>query len=141
MPSCLLLRLSKNSKSVYSLHSQVIETEDEKGNSILIGYAYIKNFPFILMLIKRTGEIMKGWCALRNKMVLILLTSTFFIIVILAVPTYMVNKIYDAEQTKVRALQKMENTSRLASIVSLAAGVAHEINNPLAIISENVEYL
>jgi signal transduction histidine kinase len=126
----------------YSPHSQVIEAKDKNGNSILIGYAYIKNSPFILMLIKRTDEIMKGWYALRNKMVFILGVNAFLIIiVILAVPTYMVNKIYDAEQTRVRALQRIEHTSRLASIGSLAAGVAHEINNPLAIISENVGYL
>ncbi|MFC1885273.1 ATP-binding protein [Thermodesulfobacteriota bacterium] len=126
----------------YSTRSQVIEANDRIGNSILIGYAYIKNSPFILMLIKRTDEIMKGWYALRNKMVLILSVSgLFIIIVILAIPTYMVNKIYDAEQTRVRALQRIEHTSRLASIGSLAAGVAHEINNPLAIISENVGYL
>jgi signal transduction histidine kinase len=34
-------------------------------------------------------------------------------------------------------MEQMERTSRLASIGRLAAGVAHEINNPLAIISES----
>lgn len=126
----------------YSLHSQVLEAKDKNGHSILMGYAYIKNSPFILMLIKRTDEIMKGWHSLRNKMVLLFCGSSLVIlIVILAVSTYMVNKIHDVEKTRVLSLQRIEHTSRLASIGSLAAGVAHEINNPLAIINENVGLL
>jgi two-component system NtrC family sensor kinase len=51
----------------------------------------------------------------------------------------------DAEQKereyRKRIEQQMIATERLASLGTLAAGVAHEINNPLAIISESVGWM
>jgi signal transduction histidine kinase len=122
----------------YSVHSKVMESVDKSGRPILMGYAYIENSPYILMLIKRTEEVMQGWYSLRGKMIgLFCVSGVGILLVILAVSTYMVNKIYDAEQTRARTMEQMEHTSRLASVGRLAAGVAHEINNPLAIVNEN----
>jgi signal transduction histidine kinase len=53
----------------------------------------------------------------------------------------MVNKLYQADRTKAETMSLMEQSNQLASIGQLAAGIAHEINNPLALINETAGYV
>jgi two-component system, NtrC family, sensor kinase len=48
----------------------------------------------------------------------------------------MVNRLKESDERREAAYRQVEHTQKLSSIGRLAAGVAHEINNPLAIISE-----
>jgi signal transduction histidine kinase len=55
--------------------------------------------------------------------------------------TNLVNRIYETDLRRTAMLHEVEYTNKLASIGRLAAGVAHEINNPVAIINEKVGLL
>jgi two-component system NtrC family sensor kinase len=103
---------------------------------VLKAVSYIEGTPWALVLLKHGYLYGKDWSFFKARLFFIVMFSTFFaLLVILQITKLFVGRIREADEKRESMMAEIEHTSKLASIGRLAAGIAHEINNPLAIIS------
>jgi signal transduction histidine kinase len=126
----------------YNPKPRVFEGIDDQKKRILIGYAYIPDTPYIMMLVEQPGEYAQPWYRRTWAFAVILVASIFMILLVtLGVATHLVNQIHEADQERVDTMHQVEYANKMVSLGRLASGVAHEINNPLAIINEKAGHI
>jgi signal transduction histidine kinase len=137
-----VLRKAEIGIQIPSRNTEVIEEHQENGNWFIMGSAHIARTPFTLVVIKRLQDPLRAWVRQDSRILWFLGASIAMILaVVLVSSNRIVSSLREADARRARAFHDLQYTNKLATIGRMAASVAHEINNPLAIINEDAGLL
>ncbi len=115
----------------------VLLEQEQNDAPILRALGRIQGTPWVLVLDQPGYQHKKNWLAFKGQLWMIVIGCAVICgLIVIRIAVYLTNRIRTADEARQTALSQAEHTNKLASIGRLAAGVAHEINNPLAIINE-----
>ena len=120
----------------------VVELEDNAGQALLVSSAMITGTDFVLVTVKNAVSFVTVWFLMRTDLLLVFLFSALCIYFVAARSVeQLIERMRKSDEEREQALLQMEHSQKLSSIGRLAAGVAHEVNNPLAVINEKAGLL
>jgi len=115
----------------------LIERTDASGIEYLYVAAFLKGGQWLLVYQQRASDAFTDLrSAFKVTLVIILLGSLGIIIMAYVLSKKIVSRIARMDKEKQMMNSQIVETGKLASIGELAAGIAHEINNPVAIMVE-----
>lgn len=110
---------------------------DPEGRDMFLAYTFFPETEYALLAVKPRTSALKTWYTLRTDLAAVFLAGVLFILAAAyKLMGLLIRRLQESDDRRELALRQMEHTQKLSSIGRLAAGVAHEVNNPLAIINE-----
>jgi len=121
---------------------EIIERADEFGEKEIYVTACLKDGNWLLIFRQRASD------AFSELYRTVRLAIAFMVLGVLGIVSTgyflsrrMVNRIAQSDQEKEMITEQVVETGKLASVGELAAGIAHEINNPVAIMVEEAGWI
>ncbi len=126
----------------FSNQTELFEFEDAEGRNRSVAYTPIDGSPIRLVMVSPETSLGTEWTALRRNLLAFLGVSVILILgLVIWGSRWGVNRAREADLVRASAYHKMEYTNKMAALGRLSAGVAHEINNPVSIITEKAGLL
>ncbi len=120
----------------------ITEKEDTFGNRYLYVISTLKNIDWSVVFRQDIRDVFSDLRKTQLLTVIIFIAGCIAIIsVAFTLPRYIVTLISSAETKSEAMNRQVVESGKLASIGELAAGIAHEINNPVAIMVEEAGWI
>ncbi len=120
----------------------IVERTDESGNDNIYVSAFPKHGEWLLVYQQRASDAFSDFRRTVNVAIVIIVLGGLFIV---STAYLMSNKlerlISKIDREKQMMNEQIVETGKLASVGELAAGIAHEINNPVAIMVEEAGWI
>lgn len=142
-----MLIKNKNDRSIpYPNMSSTVKTTVDRinieGNDIFLGATPVKNTKWILIVKESPDEILSPLEYGRKWM--IFFTSLGFIIICTGAAIFtniLINRMKETDRENASNYNMLQQANKMIALSKMAAGVAHEVNNPLASIAEKAGWM
>ena len=121
---------------------RILEKPDESGKEVLYVASFLKENEWLLVFQQDASDAFADLNRAVKVTVLILLLGGLGIIsMAFILSRRVIRRIAKSDQEKQMMDEQIVETGKLASVGELAAGIAHEINNPVAIMMEEAGWI
>jgi len=118
------------------------ERNDDSGNQNIYVAAFLKHGEWLLVYQQRASDAFSDFRRTVNVAIAIIILGGLFIIsTAFIMSNKLVRLLSKIDREKQMMNEQIVETGKLASVGELAAGIAHEINNPVAIMVEEAGWI